>query len=249
MKVAIAVAREMISGRSWPILACSAVGWGFVVALDHSVLLPDLCGPTAPADWIGAWTVAVVLAINAQALVFSCLAMLLAMMMPLVWLPLIHVWDRSLAKRRVRAILLFLCGYLGTWMAAMAVLTVVAVALRLVAGSAFGAFAISVVVALLWQTAPAKAYHLRRCHAVRPLPAFGLPAEVTSMLYGMEIGRSCIMTCWAIMLLPLTVAAGHVPVIAATALLATSERYSGTLYLRIPVEKLNAMIKLAYPNA
>ena len=168
--------------------------------------------------------------------------MLLAMMTPLVWLPLTHVWDRSLAERRVRAVLLFLCGYLGAWMVAMAILTFLAVALRLVAGSAVAAFAIAAGIALLWQMTPVKARFLKRCHAVRSLPAFGFSAEVASIRYGTEVGGSCIATCWAIMLLPLTVDAGHAPIMAATALLMLSERYSDKRYLWAPIGKLKGMI-------
>lgn len=241
MRVAFAVMREIVSGRSWPILASSAVGWAFVVGIDHSILVPALCAPTATADWIGASTFVAVISINAPAQVLSWFAMLLAMMTPLAWRPLTHVWDRSLAERRARAILLFLFGYLGVWMVAMAILTLLAVALRLAAGGAIAAFAIAAGVAVLWEMTPIKARFLKRCHAVRPLPAFGLSAEVASIRYGAEIARSCIVTCWAIMLLPLTITAGHVPIMAATALLILSERYSDKRYLRLPIEKLNCV--------
>jgi predicted metal-binding membrane protein len=233
MRVAIAVVREIISGRAWPILACSAAGWGLVVGLDHSILVPTLCAP-------GGTDTPTVAAVVAQ--VTSCVAMLLAMMTPLVWLPLTHVWDRSLAERRVRAVLLFLCGYFGAWTVAMAILTFLAVALRLVAESAIASFAIAAGIAFLWQMTPIKARFLRRCHAVRPLPAFGFSAEVASIRYGTEVGSSCIATCWAIMLLPLTVDAGHAPIMAATALLMLSERYSDKRYLWAPIEKLKDMI-------
>ncbi len=179
-------------------------------------------------------------------LVVSCLAMLLAMMTPLAWMPLTHVWNRSLAERRVRAVILFLCGYLGVWMMAMAVLILLAVALQLAAGTAISAFAIAAGIAIAWQMTPAKARYLKRCHAVRPLPAFGLAAEIASMQFGTEVGRACIVTCWAIMLLPLTVATGHVPIMLATALLMVSERYSDKRYFEIPIEKLRGIIRPRY---
>src|SRR5690349_5853362 len=111
MKLALAVLREIGRGRSWPIVTSSAAGWALVVGLDHSVLVPVLCAPGG----IASSTVVEIVALNAQALVISCFAMLLAMMTPLVWLPLVHVWDRSLAERRRRAVFLFLMGYLGAW--------------------------------------------------------------------------------------------------------------------------------------
>ncbi|WP_375412058.1 DUF2182 domain-containing protein [uncultured Bradyrhizobium sp.] len=229
MTTAFAALREMASGRAWPVIAVSAAAWMLAIGLDHSVLIPTLCSTTAAAGWTGAAALAATLSINAwtgQAV--SWLVMLLAMMTPLLWQPLVHVWDRSLAERRVRAVALFLGGYFGGWMLAMAGLTLAAVALRVVAGSAVTAFAIAVAVMVVWQMTPAKVLFLNRCHALRPLPAFGLAAEVGSFRYGIQIAAPCIATCWAIMLLPLTAEAAPGVMMAMTATLMLSERYSGT---------------------
>jgi predicted metal-binding membrane protein len=227
MRTAFAALWEMASGRAWPIVALSAAAWLAAIGLDHSVLVPTLCA--ADAGWRGASTLAATVSVNAwtgQAL--SWFVMLLAMMTPLLWQPLAHVWDRSLAERRVRAVLLFLGGYFGTWMPAMAVLTLAAVALRIAVGSAAIAFAIAAGVAVLWQMMPAKAAFLNRCHALRPLPAFGLAADAGSFRYGVQVAAPCIGTCWAMMLLPLASDAAHIAVMAMTALWMLSERYSGT---------------------
>jgi predicted metal-binding membrane protein len=235
VKSAFAALQEMASGRSWPIVALSAVAWALVVGFDHSVLIPGLCLSGATADWIGNSSFVADASINASAgEAFSWLVMLLAMMTPLIWQPLAHVWDRSLTERRMRAILLFLGGYLGVWMAVMAVLALLAVALRLVAGSEVMAFVIAVGVAILWQTMPVKARFLRRCHALRPLPAFGLSADFASVCFGTEIARACVVACWAIMLVPLASDVAHIPMMGIAAVLMLAERYSGPLSLRFP---------------
>ncbi len=229
MRTAFAALREMASGRAWPIVALSAAGWVLVIGLDHTILVPLLCSPNATAGWTGASALAATVSVNAWAgQALSWFVMLLAMMTPLLWQSLVHVWDRSLAERRVRAVLLFLGGYFGVWMPAMAVLTLAAVALGIAAGSAAIAFAIAAGVAVLWQVTPAKAVFLNRCHALRPLPAFGRAADIGSFRYGVQIAAPCIGTCWALMLLPLTGDAAHIAVMAMTTLLMLSERYSGT---------------------
>jgi predicted metal-binding membrane protein len=228
MRTAFAALREMASGRAWPIVALSAVAWVLVIVLDHSVLVPYLCSSNAAADWSGASALAATLSVNAWAgQALSWFVMLLAMMTPPLWQPLAHVWDRSLAERRVRAVLLFLGSYFGVWMLAMAVLTLAAVGLRIVAGSAALAFAIAAGVAVLWQMTPAKARFLNRCHALRPLPAFGLAADIGSLRYGLQVAAPCVGACWAMMLLPLASDAAHIVVMAMTALWMLSERYSG----------------------
>jgi predicted metal-binding membrane protein len=228
MRTAFAALREMASGRAWPIVAVSALAWVLVIVLDHSVLVPYLCSPNSTPVWTGAAAFVAAISVNApggQAL--SWFVMLLAMMTPLLWQPLAHVWDRSLAERRVRAVLLFLGSYFGAWMLAMAVLALAAVALRIVAGSAAIAFAIAAGAAVPWQMTPAKARFLNRCHALRPLPAFGLAADIGSLRYGLQVAAPCIGTCWAMTLLPLASDAAHIVVMAMTALWMLSERYSG----------------------
>ena len=228
MRTAFAALREMASGRAWPIVASSAAAWVLVIALDRSVLVPYLCSPNPTAVWTGASALVAAISVNAPAgQALSWFVMLLAMMTPLLWQPLAHVWDRSLAERRVRAVLLFLAGYFGVWMLAMAVLALAALALRIAAGSAAIAFAIAAGVAVLWQITPAKALFLNRCHALRPLPAFGLAADIGSFRYGIQIAAPCVAACWAIMLLPLTSDAAHIVIMAMTAVLMLSERYSG----------------------
>jgi predicted metal-binding membrane protein len=226
MRVAFAVVREMAAGRAWPIVALSAAAWVLIVARDHSILMPLLCSPNPADDWSGASAFVAAISINASAeWAFSWLVMLLAMMLPLVWQPLTHVWDRSLAERRRRAILLFLGGYLGMWMVAMTILALLAVALRLSLGSAILALAVAIGVAISWQMTSIKARFLKRCHVLRPLPAFGVAADVASFRYGVQIASPCIAACWAIMLLPLASDAAHIPIMAAAALLMLSERY------------------------
>jgi predicted metal-binding membrane protein len=227
MRTAFAALREMASGRAWPIVALSAAAWVLAIVLDHSVLVPYLCSPNSPV-WAGLAAFIAAISVNApggQAL--SWFVMLLAMMTPLLWQPLAHVWDRSLAERRGRAVLLFLGSYFGVWMLAMAVLALAALGLRIVAGSAAMTFAIAAVAAVLWQMTPAKARFLNRCHALRPLPAFGLAADIGSLRYGLQVAAPCIGTCWAMMLLPLTGDTAHIAVMAMTALWMLSERYSG----------------------
>ena len=233
--LAFAALKEMAFGRSWPIVALSAVGWALVIGFDQSILVPGLCVPGSTTGWMGGSSFEAAVSANAStALAVSWFVMLLAMMMPLIWQPLDHVWDRSLAERRGRATLLFVVGYFGVWMLVMAILELLAVALRLAAGSEIGAFAAAVGVAIVWQMMPVKARYLRRCHVLRPLPAFGLRADFASFRFGVEIGRSCIVACWAIMLVPLTGEGAHIPLMGMAALLMLSERYAAPRAIGLP---------------
>ena len=223
MKTALAALREMALGPAWPILALSVLAWAFVIASDNALLVPSLCAThlTASSSLVAALTTNVT---PPQALFW--LAMLLAMMPPLLWLPLTHVWQRSLTERRIRAVVLFLVGYLAPWLVATAILTGLAIGLRLATASALTAFAIALATAVLWQATPLRAQCLRRCHDLEPLPAFGLAADWASLRFGIQIAGFCIAACWALMLLPLTTDVAHVPLMAAVAFVMLVERYT-----------------------
>jgi predicted metal-binding membrane protein len=224
MRRTIAALREMTIGPAWPIAALSAMAWSLVGVFDNALLMPGLCSSRwssgAASLTAAIWTNATA----AQAL--SWLVMLLAMMTPLVWLPLDHVWRNSLHARRARAVALFLGGYFGIWLIAMAGLTLLAIALRIAAGSATAAFAVAACGAVLWQLTPIKLAALRRCHAAAPLPAFGLAAEIGSLRFGAANGSACVGTCWLLMLLPLTSDVDHVAMMATVAAVMLVERYT-----------------------
>jgi predicted metal-binding membrane protein len=223
MRTALAALREMALGPAWPILALSVLAWAFVIASDDALLVPGLCAAHLTAG--SSFVVALMTnATPAQALFW--LAMLLAMMTPLLWLPLTHVWQRSLTERRIRAVVLFLVGYLGPWLVAAVILTCVAIGLRLATASALAAFAIALAAAVLWQATPVRAQCLRRCHDLEPLPAFGLAADWASLRFGAHVASFCIAACWALMLLPLTADVAHVPLMAAVAFVMLDERYT-----------------------
>jgi predicted metal-binding membrane protein len=150
--------------------------------------------------------------------------MLAAMMAPLLTAPVRHVRDRSFARRRARAIVLFVAGYAAAWMAAGVILLAVALAVRLIAPESSGPVAVVTVIAMLWQISPAKQCCLNRCHAHAELTAFGSAADVAALSFGWTHGLWCVGSCWAVMLLSLLVSRGHVAAMGAAALWLFAER-------------------------
>jgi len=144
--------------------------------------------------------------------------MLIAMMAPLLIVPMRHISDRSLARRRVRAILLFGASYAGVWTAAGLVLTMLAQQFRRSAPDSRLFLPCGIVFALLWQFSPAKQRCLNRVHVHADLTAFGWTADATAVRFGLLHGFWCCGSCWTLMLLPLLVSRGHVVVMAVVTL-------------------------------
>lgn len=149
--------------------------------------------------------------------------MLAAMMLPMLIAPVRHIRDRSFARRRVRAIALFLAGYAAIWMIADAGLTVVAAVARLRTGESAGLM-IATTVAVLYEFSPAKQTCLNRCHNGGELNAFGFAAAWSALRFGLTHGKWCVGSCWALMLLPWLVVRGHILVMAGVTLWLFAER-------------------------
>jgi len=161
---------------------------------------------------------------DVRAAVVNWWLMVAAMMAPILIPPIQFVRGSVLARRRLGATLLFVTGYSAVWMVVGALLLTLAAALRTSTVPPSVAIATMVVIAVLWQCSPAKQVCLNRCHARPTLAAFGPAADVGVLAFGVTHGVTCAASCWAWMVLPLLVPAGHVAAMAAAAILIFCER-------------------------
>jgi predicted metal-binding membrane protein len=158
--------------------------------------------------------------------------MIAAMMLPLIIAPLRHVRDRSFARQRARATILFAAGYVVVWMIAAVILQLIAVAARWAALAPLLCFAIAVATATLWQVSPTKQWCLNRCHRRPHLAAFGAAADRDVFDFGLTNGASCAGSCWALMLLTLLIGEGQILGMIAFTLFVFAERLEGPARLK-----------------
>lgn len=184
-------ARDLLEWHpEWWMLAISVIAWLMFAASMRVSSTPSVCssiypGPVSTSPRFtteyGNW-----------------LLMTLAMMLPLVVLPLRHVAFRSFRSHRNRAMAAFMVGYLAVW-------TVVGAAfvplMILIAAGESGQFALwlAVMLAIAWQFAPAKTRAARRCHRTEALSASGYRAYFDCLTFGVRTGSNCAMSCWALM--------------------------------------------------
>jgi predicted metal-binding membrane protein len=141
---------------------------------------------------------------------FHWLAMIGAMMLPMAAMALRHVAFRSFPERRARALATFTAGYMLVWLAAAPLSLLVGAGGRILAGGAvLPALAAALAAALAWQAAPARKRALRLCHRIVPLPPSGWAADRACLAFGLDHGRACFASCWALTLVPAV--AGHHP--------------------------------------
>jgi predicted metal-binding membrane protein len=158
--------------------------------------------------------------------------MIAAMMLPLIIAPLRHVRDRSFARQRARATILFAAGYGVMWMIAAIVLQLIAVAARWAAPTPLLCFALGVATAIVWQVSPTKQWCLNRCHRRPHLAAFGAAADRDAFDFGLTNGASCAGSCWALMLPTLLIGQGQMLGMIAVTLFIFAERLEGPAQLK-----------------
>jgi predicted metal-binding membrane protein len=199
------------------------LAWSVLALEGSDLILPPFCSGALGAVPLSV-SVDLALVFNSPAeLALHWALMVVAMMSPLVIAPLRHVRDRTFARRRVRAMLLFVVGYAMVWMAVGVGLQTITLVVRwafptiICLGLAVGA-------AMWWQVSPAKQWCLNRCHRRPPLAAFGAPAARDVFDFGLRNGASCAGACWALMLLTLFLGHGQVLGMIAVTLFVFAER-------------------------
>jgi predicted metal-binding membrane protein len=194
-------ARERMQVRT-PMLLMSGAAW-ILLAFEP---VPH-CSPAALAQ-------------NLPSASLGWALMLAAMMLPVLIAPVRHVRDRSFARRRPRAIALFIAAYAAIWMACGFLL----MGARQLLPQSPTAVALAILLVVVWECSPAKQRCLNRGHAHPELPAFGRAADLGALRFGWTHAVWCVGSCWALMFLPLLVSRGHLAAMAAVSLWLFAER-------------------------
>lgn len=224
--------RACLSGLAeppWPaLLALALAAWLVMAWTGHGREAVQLClAPDATLYGRSSGELRTLLALQPpMTLIGGWLVMLVAMMAPVLAEPLHDLWARSLPRRRLRSLVLFVAGYVLVWMLAGGVLQATALVLAaMFAGAAPGWLSLlTVAIVAIWQSTPWKQACLNRCHGRPRLSAFGLPADRDSLGYGLRTGAWCIGACWALMLAPLLDRSLHLPWMALAAVVIIGER-------------------------
>jgi predicted metal-binding membrane protein len=135
--------------------------------------------------------------------------MIVAMMLPKLIIPIEYIYIRSLKRYRFIFSVLFVLGYLSTWMFAGIFMTAIIMGFHLwLPFSNLPAIGVGLVAAI-WQCSPIKQRFLNLGHDHWNLPAFGFPAFCAVSHFGIMHGVWCVGAGWALMLLPMLLQEGH----------------------------------------
>jgi predicted metal-binding membrane protein len=213
----------------------SIVGWILLPARGHAMPQSSLCG-TMGAGLLNDWKLLVfelgMLSAKDAALWF---AMLLAMAPPLVLGPLTRLKALSTPAVGWRDVLVFLVGYSAAWILAVPALIGLATELNLLGQRrAISPLMLGCAIALAWQATPLKRRALELCH--RPPAVHGGNAHTArrTVWFGLVNGTGCAGSCWALMLIPMTVAGdGRLSMALITLVALVERRFSARRMARV----------------
>ncbi|MFD2785517.1 copper chaperone [Hymenobacter rubripertinctus] len=167
--------------------------------------------------------------------------MVLAMMLPKLIIPIQTIRLQSLKRHRLLQSLLFVLGYLATWMLAGIPLISLIIASNLLLPLSYGAAAVAFGGALIWQFSPLKQRFLNRGHEHQLLSAFGWRAFQDAFTYGFRHGLWCVGAGWLLMLFPMLLPEGHTVAMLAATVIMLSEHLENP---RFPRWEFNPRLKL-----
>ena len=243
----------VIAGLAWIGLAA-----GSVTGLSHATMphrTPDAAMGMSSADMStmhNAHPGVIDLPAIVAVLAMSAL-MVVAMMFPLLAMPIAHIRARSFARRRWRSTGLFLVAYTTIWTIACAI---PATALWVAGNQGVNHWwltGVTVVAAAIWQFSPAKQVWLNRSHSHPALAAFGHAADRSALRFGTRHGIRCVGSCWALMALPFVVGSWHLAAMAIAGAWIAGERLSSPTVpvwaIRVPSGVANGVRAAAMATA
>ena len=251
--------RQRIRRPLWAIAGLAWIGLagGSVTGLSHATMhyrTPDAAMGMSSADMstIHMAHPGIELPAIVAVLAMSAL-MVVAMMFPLLTMPIAHIRARSFARRRWRSTGLFLVAYTTIWTIACAI---PALALWVAGNQGVNHWwltGVTVVAAAIWQFSPAKQVWLNRSHSHPALAAFGHAADRSALRFGTRHGIRCVGSCWALMALPFVVGSWHLVAMAIAGVWIAGERLSSPTVpvwaIRVPSGVANGVRAAAMATA
>lgn len=251
--------RQRIRRPLWAIAGLAWIGLagGSVTGLSHAMMphrTPDAAMGMSSADMstIHMAHPGIELPAIVAVLAMSAL-MVVAMMFPLLTMPIAHIRARSFARRRWRSTGLFLVAYTTIWTIACAI---PALALWVAGNQGVNHWwltGVTVVAAAIWQFSPAKQVWLNRSHSHPALAAFGHAADRSALRFGTRHGIRCVGSCWALMALPFVVGSWHLVAMAIAGVWIAGERLSSPTVpvwaIRVPSGVANGVRAAAMATA
>lgn len=144
-----------------------------------------------------------------SALMMGWVLMVLAMMLPKLILPITHIYQYSLKRKRFSASVVFILGYVLVWSVAGLVTNMVILGFNILMPFSYIPALVVGIIMVLWQFSPIKQYCLNFGHQHHILSTFGWATYRDAFRFGLKHGAWCVGSGWAMMLFPMLLQEWH----------------------------------------
>lgn len=190
------------------VLSISVLLWILMVGNPGNIMTVQHCPVTASGP--SPTSLQMLLEMNpVSSLLAGWILMVGAMMLPKLIMPIQHIYDQSLKRRRFRSALLFTFGYVAIWAIAGLLMVGIILGFSLLIPQSYLPAILVGIIAVIWQFSPVKQQCLNRGHNHQALAAFGWKADRDAFLFGVMHGIWCVGSGWALMLFPMLLPEGH----------------------------------------
>ncbi|MCU4491373.1 DUF2182 domain-containing protein [Acinetobacter guillouiae] len=125
--------------------------------------------------------------------------MLIAMMLPLLFLSVEDVHKKNFKRKRKLSLILFFIGYMFFWTLIGILLSILTHYLNELLNNQIILACLIIVVLVLWQITPYKKISLNRCHLPANINPFGLQSGIDNFKFGIKKAWYCVGACWPFM--------------------------------------------------
>lgn len=208
-----------------PLGLATGCAWLALGLGSHGIAIPAIC--TAQIVWSVPSTdlISFVVSFNSPwQLMLGWLAMIAAMMVPMLGEQLVQVVQRSSKSTRTALLASLLGGFILVWSLAGVLLIGLSIALRLAFASHIVPALLVLAAAGIWQASPFKQHALNMCHRDPTFAPFGSKALWDCLRLGLRAGFWCFVSCWGIMLLALMIPGFHLTAMVFASLVVWAER-------------------------
>jgi hypothetical protein len=149
--------------------------------------------------------------------------MVVAMMTPLLSMPLSYVWRSSAPGTHLAATAALLLAYWGSWWLAALVFVPLLLVVASVTSST-AAIVLAFALSMTWSASPWAQAARNRCHRTVRIGGLAPGVYLDSAQQGFQTASGCILACWPWMLVPMLPRHGHLLLMAMVTALLFAER-------------------------
>lgn len=204
------------------LLGLSAFVFILIQMIPDTMNIASFCGKLSLID-MGNLELMRTIVWSPELIALDWVLMVLAMMPVLLSGPISHIIRSVRSSHIIPALVFFALGYVLTWLLAGAVFLPLLIILSILTANGVDILC-ALTIAIVWSGSPLAQFARNRCHKFTRIGWRFYIVLKDSLRQGLITGTACVGSCWAWMILPMTIERGHIVVMGIVVIILFAER-------------------------